>query len=248
VSAGAAVLGVAIALGALMRGGAVRAPAGAQPVAALATLRPYLRFAVVLFLILSLGQVVQRIDILLVEGFRGARDAGLYAVAAQIGDLAMIVPAAVGTIVFRRGSLSAEGHWHDALRAIALTAVVSVAVATVLGLAAPEVIDRLVGSEYAGSVAPLRLLLPGIVVLGVQTVISNYVVTRGHETAVLRAWLTAAAVGVVADLFVIPAWGIEGAAVVSSMSYLIVMAMHVSALRASRSAAAGGSAPGSPVG
>jgi O-antigen/teichoic acid export membrane protein len=231
VPAVSAVLGICIGVGTLRRRGALgRNVSGSGVAGAAEILRPYLRYAAVLFLVLSLGQIVQRVDILLIEGIVGARDAGLYAVAAQIGDLAMILPAAVGAIVFRRGSLSSEGHWHDAVRALVLTAVAGIAIAIAIAAAAPEVIRHLVGAEYLDSVGPLRLLLPGIVLLGVQTVMSNYVVSRGHEMAVLWAWVTSAVVGVGLDLVVIPAAGITGAAIVSSISYALVMVMHIRAV------------------
>jgi hypothetical protein len=51
---------------------------------------------------------------------------------------------------------------------------------------------------------------------------------------VLVAWTASAVFGVVADLWAIPAYGISGAAVVSSLSYLLVLLLHVQALLALR--------------
>jgi O-antigen/teichoic acid export membrane protein len=70
-----------------------------------------------------------------------------------------------------------------------------------------------------------------MVLLGAQSVISNYVAGRGQAPRVVSAWLSAAVLGIGLDLIVIPLAGIVGAAVVSSLSYLVVLGMHVRALR-----------------
>ena len=48
--------------------------------------------------------MVQRVDVLLVNGYEGSHAAGLYAVAVQFADLLLVVPAALGLVVFRRGA------------------------------------------------------------------------------------------------------------------------------------------------
>ncbi len=197
-------------------------------------LRPHLSFALLTFATLVLTQIVQRLDILLVNGFRGPREAGLYAVSAQIGDVLLVVPAALGFVVFRLGASSSVGHWNQTIAAVRATAVTSLLAAAVVGVAAPQLIGRLFGAAFEGSVEPLRWLLPGIVVLGVQSVISNYIASRGRPKSVLIAWLTAAVMGVGLDLFAIPLYGISGAAVVSSISYVVVLGLHLRAFASQR--------------
>jgi O-antigen/teichoic acid export membrane protein len=75
------------------------------------------------------------------------------------------------------------------------------------------------------------------VLLGLQSVISNYVASRGRPRAVLVAWTASAVFGIAADLWAIPQFGIAGAAAVSSLSYLLVLLLHVQALLALRPSA-----------
>lgn len=201
-------------------------------------LRPYLSFALMTFATLSLTQVVHRVDVLIVAGYLGERQAGLYAVATQVGDVLLVVPAALGAVMFRRGATDVHGHWEDALHTLAWTAAFAVAIAIAVGTVAVPLVRMLFGPDYEGSVEPLRWLLPGIVVLGVQSVVSSYVASRGRPAAVLVAWLTAAVFGILADFFVVPRHGIVGAAVVSSASYLLVLGLHVPPLRSLRPVAA----------
>jgi O-antigen/teichoic acid export membrane protein len=199
-------------------------------------LRPYLPFALATFATLSLTRLVQRFDVLLVNGFRGEHAAGLYATAAQFGDLMLVVPAAVGFVLFRRGARGVEGHWEDAQRAIRWTAVVCTAGALAILVLAGRIVDLTFGTAYHGSVPALMWLLPGLVLLGVQSVISSYVASRGRPRAVLLAWTAGAVLGIALDLVAIPRWGISGAAAVSSLSYAVVVALHVRALRQVREA------------
>jgi len=234
VSAASSLLGVLICLAALAGNGLVRWDSIEWPSQALTVVRPYLAFAALTFGTTALTQVTQRLDLLLMSVLRGARDAGLYAVASQFGDLLLIFPAALGYVMFRRGSTSTAEHWEDALRSIRWTAIVGVTMALILEVGASDVVRLLFGARYQPSVAAVRLLLPGIILLSIQSVISAYVASRGRPRSVLLAWLSGATFGVVADLIVIPTEGIRGAAVVSTLSYGLVLGLHISALKALR--------------
>lgn len=233
-SAGSTAIGAGFAWVVLRR----RLPAGhrgmLRPGEVAGALRPWIAFALLTFATSALTQVVQRVDLLIVGGYRGTTEAGLYAVAVQVGDMLLILPAAVGFVLFRRGATSADGHWEDALVALRWTALVGTAAAIAVGLAAGWLVPFAFGETYAGSVTALRLLLPGIVLLGLQSLVSSYVASRGRPRAVLVAWLVAAVVGIVGDLIVVPERGLEGAAVVASFSYLLVLGLHVRPLLAVR--------------
>lgn len=193
-------------------------------------LRPHLLYALITFGTLSLTQIVQRFDVLLVNGYRGPRSAGLYAVAGQLTDLMLVVPGALGFVMFRRGARESSQHLADLKQVLLWTAAFGVGACVLALLLANWAIPLVFGAAYRGAVAPLRWLLPGVLAFSVQSVLSNYLAGRGRPRIVLVAWLLGAVFGIVADLFVIPADGIVGAAVVSSLSYVLVTSLHVRAL------------------
>jgi O-antigen/teichoic acid export membrane protein len=194
-------------------------------------LRPYLSYALMTFATLSLTQIVQRVDVLLVAGLRGSRQAGLYAVAVQLLELLIVVPGALGFVLFRRSARSSHRHWEDAMRALRWTVSIQTVAAAVLFAAAPEVVSIVFGAGYRDSVAAVRWLMPGAVMLGAQTVASNYIAGRGRPRSVLVAWGAGAIVGVGLNILVIPVDGIAGAAAVSSLALGVVFALHLVALR-----------------
>jgi O-antigen/teichoic acid export membrane protein len=231
-SASVSVLGAALSLGGMISQRALGARLVVRRAGELiGTLRPHISFAALTFGTVALTLVVQRVDVLLVAGLRDSRQAGLYAVAVQFGDALLVVPGAIGFLVFRLGAVSAVGHWDQTLGLARATLLVSVPGAAVMALAAPTLVSLLFGSHYAPSVPAVRWLMPGVVLLGLQSVISNYIASRGRPRAVLVAWLLAASLGIGLDLVAIPAFGISGAAAVSSVSYLAVVVLHLRALR-----------------
>jgi O-antigen/teichoic acid export membrane protein len=79
------------------------------------------------------------------------------------------------------------------------------------------------GEKFLGSIAPLRILLLGIVVFSVQKVLANYFIGQGRAKWFLRATLLSMAVNVGLNLWLIPlpGWGIKGAALASTISYTL---------------------------
>ena len=233
-SAGGQVAGAVISLAALRRHRALRRWLVIRATSAARMLRPYLSYALITFATLSLTQIVQRFDVLLVNGFRGPHAAGLYSVAVSFTDLLLVVPGALGFVMFRRGARSTPAHFSEALVVLRWTGAFALGASLVVLIVANRLVPLIFGSAYHGSIGPLRWLLPGTIAFSLQSVLSNYLASRGRPRIVLVAWLTGAVIGIGADLFVIPAYGIAGAAVVSSASYLVVTGMHVQALRSIR--------------
>ena len=210
--------------------------AGLRPRTAVDASAPALVYSLITFATIALTHVVQRVDVLLVNGYEGAHDAGLYAVAVQFADLLLVVPAALGLVVFRRGASTPRGAWPDFLRVVRWAAVCGAIAAVALIALAGSLLPFLVGDDYADAADAARILAPGAAVLGVQSVVSHYVASRGRPAAVLVAWTAGAALTILGNLWAIPRYGIEGAAAVSSASYVLVLALHVVAARRVRDA------------
>jgi O-antigen/teichoic acid export membrane protein len=81
------------------------------------------------------------------------------------------------------------------------------------------------GPEYRPARPALLWLLPGLVAIAVGRVMANDVAARGRPGLNLVGSLLGLAVNVTINLLLIPAWGITGAALSSSMSYIIIVAV-----------------------
>jgi O-antigen/teichoic acid export membrane protein len=92
-----------------------------------------------------------------------------------------------------------------------------------LALCARFVIVLLFGSAFAPSATPVLFLLPGILFLGIETVLVQYLNSCGFPFSVVVLWIGSTVLNIGANLWAIPRYGINGAAAVSSVSYLFAL-------------------------
>ena len=71
----------------------------------------------------------------------------------------------------------------------------------------------------AGAATALLWLLPGIFALGVNTIFMNFLAARGMPIIVVISPLAALVLNVLLNLYFIPRFGIDGAAMTSSIAY-----------------------------
>jgi O-antigen/teichoic acid export membrane protein len=101
----------------------------------------------------------------------------------------------------------------------------------------PEPICRLFfGPGFGGSVEPLRILAPVVVVLGVVGLASSMVVSRNRPSGIVRASGAMVVLNLVLNLGLIPSWGASGAAaamlVTETVFVFIVLRLASAAMEA----------------
>jgi O-antigen/teichoic acid export membrane protein len=171
------------------------------------------------------GFLVVRIDLLMVRSMLGAAATGYYSVVGSLGDYVLMLPAAVSALLFPKLSGLQNEKEKQALTlkasaAICLTLLVIVAV---LALSAKWVIILLFGKAFAPASTALLLLAPGVFFLGVEVVLVQYLNSCGFPVSVVVLWIISTILNIGLNLWAIPAYGINGAAAVSSVSYLIAL-------------------------
>lgn len=168
-----------------------------------------------------------RIDVVLIDAELGAVAVGLYSVAASVGDLLQMLPATVGNLLFPRLSAMDDGPERRRLAVRCTVAVVGLlsAAAMPVALVAEDAIRLVYGSDFVDGAPALRWLLPGLVLLGANTVLMNYLAAMGMPLVALVSPLAGLATNVALNLVLIPAHGIVGAAAASTISYVFMTAI-----------------------
>ena len=93
-------------------------------------------------------------------------------------------------------------------------------------LAGPAI--RLVfGESYDGATSLYYWLLPGIFALGMLTILSNHFAGRGYPPQAMAFWVFGLALNVVLNLIFLPGRGAEVAAALSSLTYIVLLALHM---------------------
>lgn len=162
-----------------------------------------------------------RIELFILDRHAGLAEIGIYSVAMQAAEAMWLLSAAVANAVTGPAIHDDEPGAvrlvrRAALRALGLTA----AVAAVVGLAAPFVLPGILGEAFEGSVRPLLLLLPGIVLYAPVSVLVVYLSVRhGRPRLSVLVSLLGMAVTLGLSLVLVPEHGVSGAAVASALGY-----------------------------
>lgn len=166
-------------------------------------------------------------DIVLCNYFIGSARTGVYSVAVSLGLSVTMLANVVGTLTFQRVSSedTRQRRIANTNRAVRLLAPMTALAMVVLGAAAGPIVPAIYGREFTDASTALVLLLPGLFAFCVEIVLINFLGGEGSPPIIYRAPFAGLAVNLLANIWVIPRWGIDGAAVTSSVSYSIVLAL-----------------------
>lgn len=207
-------------------------------------LRALLPFAAA-FIVLT---AYYKVDILLVEAWRGEAHAGLYAAAYKFVDVAQALALVLATAVYPRLSRAARPEpapgQRDpaspaATRLVDLVVLAGVPAAAVLWLLREPAIGLLFGPGYHASVSVLGFLAPALPALAINMV-AMFVLAAAHRMpAVAAAYAGALVVNILLNAVLIPAYGAPGAAAAMLGSEWLLGAAMVLVLHRALDAAPG---------
>lgn len=202
------------------------------PVWSWAVIRPILTFSLIGYLNNLINLVNYRFDVWVVDQYHGPAALGLYAVAVGMGQLLFYVPDPFSRVVqpFLFGQKKDEMlSRYKAVNRLNFTTLLLAGLA--MGLTAPWILSILFGDVFKDSAPALQLLLPGILFSGATKMLSQLVVQRGQQSFSLLATAIGAAFTIALDLLLIPIWGIKGAALASTLSYLLILSVILLVIR-----------------
>ena len=163
-------------------------------------------------------------DILLLRLLRGPAETGVYSVAAQIVDVALILPTTIGALslasVVRSPRPAAE-----LMRVLRPTALLVFGLALGMLVLGRPVILLLFGRPFEGAYPALLVLLPGFVCLALQSVLGQYFAARGFPFVLTLYWAIGLVVNLALNLLLVPRHGFLAAAASSSVAYALVFAL-----------------------
>jgi O-antigen/teichoic acid export membrane protein len=165
--------------------------------------------------------IILRADLLIVNYFRGAAEAGVYAVSAQVGTLLLLIPNVISTVLFPRVTESRDTSGDMTCR-VTRHASMLMLVACLGAIPLVFLMPLLYGEAFAAVPYQVLLLLPGIYLLGIETVQVQYFTGTGLPTSIPVYWVVTLIVTIALDLLFVPLFGAYGAAAVSSVSYALV--------------------------
>ena len=167
------------------------------------------------------GIVILRADLLLVNHFRGPREAGVYAVATQISTLLLLLPAVIGTLLFPRVSSEMDEGGQRTMQTTRVTALIMLLLC-LAAVPASFLLPYLFGAEFAQATPLLLILIPGVYLLGIEAVVVQHFNATGLPGAIPLFWILTVGFNLALNALFIPLHGSVAAAVISSLSYALI--------------------------
>lgn len=165
-----------------------------------------------------------RLDQFLVAAFVSRAGVGHYTVAVGFGEAVWWISSSVAMVLLPRLT-SMEKEDVEEMTPLVCRNTLLVSVFGAIGLVAisPWAIEILFGEEFDESVVPMILLMPGIVAASASRVLGTYFFSQGR--IILNTYVTFIALGatIALDFALIPWLEVEGAAIASSIAYIIAL-------------------------
>jgi O-antigen/teichoic acid export membrane protein len=140
------------------------------------------------------------------------RDAGLFSVSLMLGEGMILFAGAVNLAFYPAVAVTTDRRRYT-LTMGSRIAWLSVAMAILLGLAARPLVALVYGPAFAPSVLPFLLMLPGLVLLSVEQVISSYYAARLMPWKIVSTVAAGCGGGLAIAVPLAHAYGLAGVAV-----------------------------------
>lgn len=164
-----------------------------------------------------------RVDVIMLGGLRGAREAGIYAVAVRASELVPYMMAVAHMTIAPKVSRLHQDGKHEQLQRLTTATAVRVVLAT-LPLAATLIfgahilLELFYGSKFADGAVVIQILaISQLIVVGVGPVAVLLTMTK-HANLCARAFSVGAVLNISLNAILIPHFGIVGAALATSIS------------------------------
>jgi O-antigen/teichoic acid export membrane protein len=173
-----------------------------------------------------------RLDVFVVNYFLDPAQVGLYALGVVISESLWQIPQAVATALFPRTARTIDdGAGSFTCLVTRHVFFLACIFGLILALISPIAIPLVFGARFAPSVGVVWWILPGTVALAVAKVMSADISARGKPEFNSLSAFIALIVTILLDFTLIPRMGIAGAALASSLTYILEATIIAFALK-----------------
>lgn len=149
-----------------------------------------------------------------------ASEVGLYVVAVSLAERLRMLPSAISSAFLPRLANEVGSRQGLVPAIFRQTLIISLAAMAIAGIGGVPMIYLLYGPEFAGSIVPFLILLPGIAALGGASILASDLLVRDKAHYSVKVSYSMLLLNVAINLLLIPTIGISGAAVASVISYV----------------------------
>jgi O-antigen/teichoic acid export membrane protein len=170
------------------------------------------------------AMLIFRADLLVVNLFHGVGEAGVYAVASQVAMMLLLLPGVIATLLFphvaskqdERGELTCLVTRHTTLVML---------VVCLAAVPASYLLPLLYGAGFGGAPVLLFILLPGVYLVGLESVLVQHFNAVGLPRMIPLFWTATLIINVALTFALVPRFGARGAALASTLSYALIFGL-----------------------
>ena len=165
-----------------------------------------------------------RIDALILGQYKPSSSVGYYSIATAICEALLLGSLVVQTAFYSTVSQIIHDKTQMAMKTLRIyrnNLMLFLIGGIILAITAPWLILLLYGKAFLPSLKPLFILLPGSIMLYSHTILGNYMVSSRRFLPFAAICVTGAALNVFLNLYLIPRFDYNGAALTSTITYSI---------------------------
>jgi O-antigen/teichoic acid export membrane protein len=169
-----------------------------------------------------------RADILILNSMVRSAQVGRYALAATLAEVTYLSADAIAQVMLpRQMDSNIEESGELTVRIVRMNALVAVMSSALILVGSEFLLLTVFGHAYAGVLSPLAVLMPGVVALAGVRAASGFLIRLNQPITFAITSGGAMILNIVLNLLLIPAFGIVGSALASSVAYTALAACYV---------------------
>lgn len=199
--------------------------------------RRHMRSIVIFFAMTCAVTVYTYLDTVMLGFMKLDVDVGYYNAAIRVKTILLSIVTSLSTVLLPRVSYYVEGGYLDEFRRMASKAIEFVVITAIplcvyCILFAKESIYFLSGEAYSGSIIPMQIIMPTLILIGLTNVMGiQMLVPMGKEKYVLYSEIAGAGVDLFLNVLLIPQYAAAGAALGTLAAEVVVFGVQLYFLR-----------------
>jgi len=190
----------------------------------IALLRRMITYGLKFHVSILAGAIIIRADLLVVNHFRGAAEAGVYSVASQFALLLMLLPGVIATLLFPRVTSEQDARGETTCLVTRYTTFIMF-VCCLSAVPLSLLLPLVYGVAFYDATGLLWILLPGVYLMGLESVLVQHFNALGLPKAILLYWVATLVLNLVLVFALVPRFGAQGAAIASTLSYAVIFGL-----------------------
>lgn len=200
-------------------------------------LRRHLKAVSIFFAMACATTVYTNLDVVMLDYLKTDEDVGYYNAAVKIKSVLVSIVTSLGSVLLPRASYYVEKGMKAEYRRITAKAInfvwlFAAPLFIYFTLFAREGVLFLSGSAYEGSVAPMQIIMPTLLLIGLSNITGMEVlVPQGGEKIVLYSEIAGAVVDFTLNMLLIPKMASSGAAIGTVTAEAVVLIVQYACVR-----------------